>query len=1171
MNWLVRLLTFALFLVLAGTVGAAFVLERASRYPVEANFLTPWLERNASEQIEGGTVSIEKTRIALEPGEGGARLLLTGVRASGGGAAKPLDIGEMTVALSLPDMLIGRARLTRITIDDLSFGARRTRDGQFAFSIAPRSNQRDIMALSGIPGLGSVAEASTDDSGQGAETGLTAPVTTNARTTGDASPDPLNQLRQLLRARDGMFSRFETLKLTGGSVIFDDAATDERIVIHDATMTLSAEQNFAKAEVDGLFEIGSSFSSGQVALTTPLTGIGVDVVTRLQDVTLADFTAYLPETLRAEQRSEPVDLTFSGSFTEQGDLQRFALERYPLSALQQGQPTLAAVGQRRTGGAGGWAVEVRAPSETFANEPTLREALKDIFDFDGAITGAVQFDVAEDGRLLELNFDTAIGPGMVSIPSLYQQPIDLRGGRFVGQYTPAGLRFDTFEIAPIINGRDLGATQLALSVDQSKPGVDRVRLRVENNWRLSAADILALWPNRNEDEGRRWFRENIAQGLTSSQRLDLDIETGGAETIVHNLSADIAFSDGVFKLTDGLGYARNAQGRVRIDNALYLIDLDGSSLGPLNGSNNAIRIDLRDPASPRLAVKGQFDGAIRDSIAFLAAADIGLEDLNTTLPVDQLGGSLTAQADMAFSLTQPQAFKPTYDIRLNLQDLSVADYLGGLPVTAQSMPLRITPERIAASGPLRLGALAADAELDIRLDANRVENMTLKAVFSGDTADSGTLLGFLPDYVKGEVSGDLTFVQDFSGRRTMDIEANLGRAIIDLAPLPYFKPVGQPTMATARLTFGEQGLATIDTFKVDGPALHLLGTVEMADDGTELSRAALRNLIIGDNNLGALTVLNEREFMQIRIEDGQLDGRPIIESILENQGKQNASIVPGDKGAAASSGNQKPWLINIAGIRRFVVPGGKAFTDISLSATIDNGAVIQFVLDAKSPANLPGRPPELGTLQASLTPQANGFYRLSFQSDDAGSLFSTLNLTNEIRGGVIRVSADSALPLPKGGWLGSMEMLNFSVVDAPIMVQLLSLASLTGILELAAVGGLQFTHLTSNFTYGNSALYLDDLRMAGPSVGLTTEGSIDFEAKRFALQGNVTPFNLVSEIAGSIPVLGQVLTGTDGGGLFSAGYKVDGPFSSPAVNVNPFQILTPGIYRQWFQDIIGNN
>ena len=119
---------------------------------------------------------------------------------------------------------------------------------------------------------------------------------------------------------------------------------------------------------------------------------------------------------------------------------------------------------------------------------------------------------------------------------------------------------------------------------------------------------------------------------------------------------------------------------------------------------------------------------------------------------------------------------------------------------------------------------------------------------------------------------------------------------------------------------------------------------------------------------------------------------------------------------------------------------------------------------------------------------------------------------------------------------------------------------------------MQFTNLTSNFTYGNSALYLDDLRMAGPSVWLDhLKAPSTFEAKRFALQGNVTPFNLVSEIAGSIPILGQVLTGTDGGGLFSAGYKVNGTFANPDVSVNPFQILTPGIYRQWFQDIVSNN
>ena len=214
MNWLVRLLTFVLFLVVAGTVGFVIVLERASRYPVEANFLTPWLERNASEHIQGGVVSIQETRIALEPGEGGARLLLTGVSASGGSVSAPLDVGAMTVAVSLPDLLLGNLRLTRLTIRDLSFGARRKSDGQFEFSIAPGSNQTDVSGLNPVPGLGSIAEASSS------------PETDATSLSPNPKPSPLDQLRTMLLDRNGLLSRFEELKLTGGLLVFDDVPAD---------------------------------------------------------------------------------------------------------------------------------------------------------------------------------------------------------------------------------------------------------------------------------------------------------------------------------------------------------------------------------------------------------------------------------------------------------------------------------------------------------------------------------------------------------------------------------------------------------------------------------------------------------------------------------------------------------------------------------------------------------------------------------------------------------------------------------------------------------------------------------------------------------------------------------------------------------------------------------
>ena len=727
MNWLVQLLTFVLFLVVAGAVGVVIVLERASRYPVEADFLTPWLERNASEQIHGGIVKIEKTRIALEPGQGGARLLLTGVNASGGMASTPLDIGEMTVALSLPDLLLGQPRLTRISIEDLSFGARRQSDGDFIFSVTPRADDPEIMDMTGVPGLGGVAEASTSNED-------------NAPRNAQEQLAPLDQLRESLLNRNGLLSRFEELRLTGGSVVYDDAVVDERIVIHEATVTFQADRDEAKLEVDGLFEVGQSYADGKVVLTTPLEAQGLELTTTMSDIALSDIAAYLPKQLYPDERVDPVDLHFSANLNDQGQIQAFSIQRFELDALRHNNPTFAtapptltASGMVRTGGAGGWSLSMQAPSETFASEPALREVLRDVMDFDGEVSGAVQMDIAEDGRLLNLTFNTAIGPGEARLPALYQNPAALNGGRFIGQFSPAGLVFDQLEIAPIINGRNLSPAQMGLSIETPAPNVQRVKMSVETPWQLTRDEILALWPDANEDGGRQWFRQNIARGKTQGQSLTLDIETGGAQTVVNDLQADIRFVGGAFKISDGFGYSSGATGRVTIDNDLYAITLDRASSGPLSAQDSTIRVDLRDDNDPRMTLQGKLSGPIRESLIYLASADIGLEDIGNTLPIAKTSGLLEAQAEMTLSLAEPAVFKPDYDIRLDLQNLTIASYLGGLPLVADRLPVRIKPERIATTGPVNLGLISANATLDLELDGGKLENLDLTASFGGDT------------------------------------------------------------------------------------------------------------------------------------------------------------------------------------------------------------------------------------------------------------------------------------------------------------------------------------------------------------------------------------------------------------------------------------------------------
>ena len=165
-----------------------------------------------------------------------------------------------------------------------------------------------------------------------------------------------------------------------------------------------------------------------------------------------------------------------------------------------------------------------------------------------------------------------------------------------------------------------------------------------------------------------------------------------------------------------------------------------------------------------------------------------------------------------------------------------------------------------------------------------------------------------------------------------------------------------------------------------------------------------------------------------------------IEAILRGQGKRNANIITGETEARADGLNDKPWIISVSGIRRFVVPGGKV-NEITLQATIDKGAVLQFDLPQPRPA--PSAAPGAGQSARLYDAPRQRLLPPRLPVRRCRLAVLALGLTSDIRGGRIAVVAESALPLPKGGWLGRMELSDFSILQAPVMVQLLSVASLT--------------------------------------------------------------------------------------------------------------------------------
>ena len=73
-----------------------------------------------------------------------------------------------------------------------------------------------------------------------------------------------------------------------------------------------------------------------------------------------------------------------------------------------------------------------------------------------------------------------------------------------------------------------------------------------------------------------------------------------------------------------------------------------------------------------------------------------------------------------------------------------------------------------------------------------------------------------------------------------------------------------------------------------------------------------------------------------------------------------------------------------------------------------------------------------------------------------------------------------------------------------------------------------------------------------------------FPQTTLALEGTIVPSYTLNSVVGKVPLLGPLLTGGEGQGVFAARYTIKGDDSSPEVMVNPLAMLTPGFLRSLF-------
>jgi hypothetical protein len=196
--------------------------------------------------------------------------------------------------------------------------------------------------------------------------------------------------------------------------------------------------------------------------------------------------------------------------------------------------------------------------------------------------------------------------------------------------------------------------------------------------------------------------------------------------------------------------------------------------------------------------------------------------------------------------------------------------------------------------------------------------------------------------------------------------------------------------------------------------------------------------------------------------------------------------------------------------------------------------------------------------------KAGGARNFRLSSSDYGGLLRVLGLSDNVAGGEIEITGHAQDQGARRVFTGTVDGRNYRVVNAPLFARLLSVASFSGIGGLLSGEGIPFTHLTGDFAVADEKLEFKDARAYGGAIGVNASGSFDLPADLLEVSGTLVPAYSLNSVLGNVPVLGPILLGGEGQGIFAANFKIAGPVSDPKITVNPLSALAPGVLRKLF-------
>lgn len=654
---------------------------------------------------------------------------------------------------------------------------------------------------------------------------------------------------------------------------------------------------------------------------------------------------------------------------------------------------------------------------------------------------------------------------------------------------------------------------------------------------VTKENVLSLWPVTLGDGGRRFVTDKIESVIASNVKGELSLARDSfAEGYLRDEDLSLTFDvrDGNVNILHDLPNVTSASGSGKLTgNGIRIVLTDGE-FGGWDLSEGAVDFPAFNPVGEDIRIFAKGSGPAQRMMNVLSNSR-----LDEALSPERVSGL----GEATFEMFRPaRSHVPMENIRFmaiaHISDAGLKSAALGQDITNGRVDVNVDQFGLTVSGHGDLGASPVQFTWrDAFNDGNQPANLSATAVVTPDVLNEFGLLGRA--YLTGEVPLEMQAKVGRAGVLSADTSLDLTLARLDISEIGWIKPSGEEARASVQYKNEGTGF-TSDVLYTSGDA-RLEGTFTL-NENSRLERVSLKRAYMADkvDVSGALT----------RTEQGA------IVIALNGPYLDLSGAMPGVGVVSANEKQDGTAMTVTANVEAVTLRPGLVMRNANIELETNNAGIRAF--------SATGNADDGSDLSAKFKRNDKGDAKIHIESGDAGFFTLAFLEADFIDGG--KLLLDGTLYADSRPAKFNLAVTDGRLRDAPFLTQILSLGSLRGLADTLGGEGVLFSRIDVPFTLVDGRYVVKGAKAQGPALGLTANGHFGGEDGEVVFDGVLVPSFGMNSALGGIPIIGDLVVGRDGEGIFSLTYAIRGTLEKANVSVNPLSALAPGVIRRIFEN-----